>query len=207
MPPFRNASLTHILREQDFTNYVALRDYRNAISLALAMEHPGRLFTLFKQLRAHDTDIEDAHEDAFTGHAAVDEVIRTMHGKELAKLLKYVQTWNAQARTSSVAQGVLFAIVKLRSAEDIMAAFSMTGFGDLGEQKAGAGSTALKELVDALIPYTERHLARMDRLVQESYVVDYLLSEMDDGMFDEFGEADGNEGDMDVDREWNGISV
>jgi U3 small nucleolar RNA-associated protein 13 len=35
-----------------------------------------------------------------------------------------------------------------------------------------------------MIPYTERHLSRMDRLVQDSFVVDYILSEMDDGMFD-----------------------
>jgi len=37
---------------------------------------------------------------------------------------------------------------------------------------------------------------RMERLVQESYVVDFILGEMDDGMFD------GEEGDvalMDVD--------
>lgn len=40
----------------------------------------------------------------------------------------------------------------------------------------------LKEVVDGLIPYTERHLARMDRLLQESYVVDFLLEEMDNGM-------------------------
>ncbi len=46
------------------------------------------------------------------------------------------------------------------------------------------GRTALKELVDGLIPYSERHLARIERLVQESYVVDYILGEMDDGMFD-----------------------
>jgi U3 small nucleolar RNA-associated protein 13 len=45
-------------------------------------------------------------------------------------------------------------------------------------------------MVDGLIPYTERHLARMERLVQESYMVDYVLGEMDDGMFDgEYDEA------------------
>ena len=71
---------------------------------------------------------------------------------------------------------------------------------------AGRGATALKELVDALIPYTERHLSRMEKLLQDSYVVEHLLSEMDDGMFGELGaddededaEADGHM--MDVDR-------
>jgi len=60
------------------------------------------------------------------------------------------------------------------------------------------GGTPLKELVDGLIPYTERHLSRMERLVQESYVVDYILGEMDDGMFDGELEDDGNSMDMDT---------
>ena len=76
----------------------------------------------------------------------------------------------------------------------------------------GRGATALKELVDALVPYTERHLARMDKLLQDSYVVEHLLSEMDDGMFGELGDDADEDGDdlgvgaggdcfaMDVDR-------
>jgi len=86
--------------------------------------------------------------------------------------------------------------VKLRSAEDVMQAFGAEAgeamfAGESMGRSAGAdvGGTPLKELVDALIPYTERHLSRMERLLQESYVVDYILGEMDDGMFD--GEEDG----------------
>ena len=76
--------------------------------------------------------------------------------------------------------------MKLRSAEDIANAFENSSTGD--EQNS------LHELVEGLIPYTERHLARMERLVQESYVVDYVLREMDDGL----AEDDDDEA-MDVD--------
>jgi len=41
---------------------------------------------------------------------------------------------------------------------------------------------ALKELLDGLIPYTERHFARAEKMVQDSYVVDYVLNEMDSGV-------------------------
>ena len=60
----------------------------------------------------------------------------------------------------------------------------------------------LKELVDALIPYTERHLTRMEKLLQDSYVVEHLLSEMDDGMFGELGDGDEDVDNysMDIDR-------
>lgn len=136
----------------------------------------------------------------------MDEVIRTLGGSDLSKLLRYVRDWNTNAKTSAIAQGVLFAVVKLRTAEDIMQAFGdevregAFARGEFGEADMGkdAGGTALKELMDALTSYTERHLTRMDKLVQESYMVDYVLSEMDDGMFD--GEDDDEEGDgMDID--------
>ncbi|KAJ6483883.1 U3 small nucleolar RNA-associated protein [Mycena vulgaris] len=171
-----------------FLNYLELNDYRKAIELAISMGQPGRLLSLFKDIRASASEASTPSA-SLTGNAAVDEVIRTLGGADLAKLLRYVRDWNAVAKTSIVAQGVLFAIVKLRAAEDVMGAFGdevhEAALGGGEGAVGGAGGTALKEMVDALIPYTERHLARMERLVQESYMVDYVLGEMDDGMFDE----------------------
>lgn len=187
-------------------NYLELHDYKRAIQLALAMSQPGRLLSLFKEV---SSSAEEDEEPSLTGSAAVDEVIRTLAGAELAKLLRFVRDWNTNAKTAAVAQQVLFAVMKLRSAEDFIKAFGeenaerLFADGEVeadvdGEEVAAVGSapatgrTALKELVDALIPYSERHLARMERLVQESYVVDYILGEMDDGMF-------GGDDEMDVD--------
>lgn len=89
---------------------------------------------------------------------------------------------------------MLYAVVKLKSADEVMGAFK----DDLGEKtftnggtvETGSSDMALKELVDALIPYTERHLSRMDKLIQDSYMVDYVLGEMDDGIFDVDDEMD-----------------
>jgi len=171
----------HSSREQDFLNYVSLRDYRNAILLALAMQQPGRLLSLFKSVRG-GLDIEGLRQSkSFTGSPAVDEVIRTMSAEDLITLIKFVRDWNSNAKTSEIAQEILYAIVKLRSAEEIMEMFrpqaALTG----AEQSTDA-TGGLKEIVDGLMPYTERHLARMERLIQESYVVDFLLEEMDQGM-------------------------
>ncbi|KAI0756479.1 WD40 repeat-like protein [Daedaleopsis nitida] len=202
-----------VQKEQDFANYLALHDYRNAILLALSMAQPGRLHSLFASLPS----AADPHTTSITGHPAVDEVLRTLSGADLARLLRYVRNWNANARTSAVAQRVLHAIVKLRPAEDLTRAFddeaaltaiSVTASaldGVNGTESApseGRGATALKEIVDALIPYTERHLTRMEKLLQDSYVVEHLLSEMDDGMFGELGddEEDFDDARMAIDR-------
>jgi U3 small nucleolar RNA-associated protein 13 len=169
-------------------NYLALHDYKKAIQLALSMSQPGRLLSLFKDVISSSPKYDD--QPSIIGNSSVDEVIRTLGGSDLAKLLRFIRDWNTNAKTSTVAQKVLLTIVKLRSADEIIQAFS-----DETDEKVFAegeevssqptGRTALKELVDALIPYSERHLSRMEKLVQDSYVVDYILGEMDDGMFDE----------------------
>jgi len=171
-------------------NYLSLHDYRKAIQLALAMQQPGRLLSLFKNIQATPSD-SAADAASVTGNSAVDEVLRTLGGSDLARLLRYVRDWNPNAKTSRVAQGVLHAVLKLRSVDDVIAAFTqeaheniLQSSGQENVKTATSGNTALKELIDAMIPYTERHLSRMDRLVQDSFVVDYILSEMDDGMFD-----------------------
>lgn len=163
-------------REQDFLNYVALQDYRRAIEVALSLGHPGRLLQLFKGLKG---------DSSATGSADVDQVLQELSSADLLRLLRYVRDWNTRASSSAVAQRVLHAIVKLRPAEDIARAFEDASTGDEGN--------GLHELVEGLIPYTERHLVRMERLVQESYVIDYVLREMDDGLVE-----DDEEG-MDVD--------
>jgi U3 small nucleolar RNA-associated protein 13 len=38
-------------------------------------------------------------------------------------------------------------------------------------------------LLDGLIPYSERHFTRIDKLVQDSYMLDYVVGEMDGGLF------------------------
>jgi len=170
-----------VSKEQDLLNYVSLRDYRNAVSLALAMQQPGRLLALFKSVRDGSEAGGPNQLKSFTGSPAVDEVIRTIPAEDLIALIKFVRDWNSNAKTSEIAQEILHAIVKLRSTEDIMDAFrSQTAL--TGEERTSDGGGGLKEMVDGLIPYTERHLARMERLIQESYVVDFLLEEMDQGI-------------------------
>lgn len=171
------------------------------------MSQPGRLLSLFKEIASSE---EDDDSPSLTGNASVDEIIRTLSGPELAKLLRFIRDWNTNAKTSVVAQRVLLAIMKLRTADDVIKAFGDENLEKMfanGEEEdlvspgaPSTGRTALKELVDALIPYSERHLARMERLVQESYVVDYILGEMDDGMFDNNAMGEDDDNVMDVDH-------
>ncbi|EJD54407.1 WD40 repeat-like protein [Auricularia subglabra TFB-10046 SS5] len=177
--------------EQNFLNYLALNDYKNAILLGLAMDQPGRLYKLFSTVRSEGAASPSAHA-SLTGHSAVDEVLRTLSSPDLARLLRHVRTWNTTARTSAVAQGILHAILKLRAVADIVAAFApevaLLEGQKVDPKDAGAG---LKEIIDGLIPYSERHLTRVERLVQESYTIDFLLAEMDGFAIDGDVDMDG----------------
>lgn len=151
------------------------------------MGQPGRLFSLFQQVYSSRVD-----EEAITGSVSVDEAVVALAEADLAKLLRYVRDWNTSGKTSPIAQNILHVIVKQRPAEDLLKAFesesaerAFDSGNFIGPMDPKASVSAAKELVDALLPYTERHLARLDRLVQDSYMIDYVLSEMDDGMFDE----------------------
>jgi U3 small nucleolar RNA-associated protein 13 len=147
--------------------------------------------------------IETGAAASITGNPAVDEVIRTLPATELSKLLLRIRDWNATAKTSGIAQLILHAVVKLRPAEDLRRGFNQRPTnldnemaldadnegvsGDKAGQQSGSNTTTkrgegLQEVVEALIPYTERHLARTDRLVQDTYILDFLLSEMDGGI-------------------------
>lgn len=198
-----------VLKDQEFQNYVSLGDYKRAVLLALSLGQPGRLLSLFQKVISSRSDSDT---DSESGVQLLDRIIKSLDGTDIVKLLSYVRDWNTQAKTSAVAQTILYAIVKLRSADSMMQSFKDSAVekrivddADADEavistKPAANGETALKEMVEAIIPYAQRHLSRMDRLLQESYVVDYILGEMDNGMFDaEF--SDGEEGDgMDVDK-------
>jgi len=170
------------------------------------MDQPRRLFNLFKSVSAScaPLDISIAEDGVYTyntqtitGNAAVDQVIRTLPLPELGRLLRHIRDWNSTSKTSGIAQTVLHAILKLRRAEDVRAAFAATpnntntNVPSLGPDDDAVPSTTqnvvrakdgLREVVEALIPYTERHLARTERMVQDSYVLDFLIGEMDGGV-------------------------
>ena len=137
---------------------------------------------------------------AITGSDEVDQVISSLSGTDLVRLLKFVRDWNSNARTSSVAQRILHAVLKLRTPEELLAAFENKAPEEMAvdpeadmdvdkeeevdqPKKRKEPPVSFKDLLDGLIPYSQRHFTRIDKLVQESYMLDYIVGEMDGGLF------------------------
>lgn len=102
------------------------------------------------------------HDSSITGLLEVDQVIATLSDPQLSTLLLRVRDWSTNGRTSHVAQRILHVILKKCPPDRLM---------QLSD---------IKEVVEALIPYSDRYLKQVDKLLQESFVLDYILREMDD---------------------------
>lgn len=159
------AATKTIEQEQELENYMHTGAYREAIALALQLNHPGRLLNLFTSVVT--TSKPDA--GSLCGLKAVDEVLATLSDEQIFLLLLRLRDWNTNARTAPVAQRVLWALVR---------SYPAAKFSGLSV-KGARGQKSLKEVLNALKVYTERHYRRMEELVDESYLVEYTLQEME----------------------------
>ncbi|KAK4228775.1 WD40-repeat-containing domain protein [Podospora fimiseda] len=160
-----SAALKLVEQEQELENYIHIGAYRDAIVLALQLNHPGRLLSLFTNV----VTSPNQEVGSLTGLKAVDQVLGSLSDEQLFLLLLRLRDWNTNARTAPIAQRILGALVK---------SYPARKFSELSV-KGARGQKSLKEVLNALRVYTERHYKRMEELVDESYLVEYTLQEMD----------------------------
>lgn len=154
-----------IEQEQELENYMHTGAYRDAIALALQLNHPGRLLNLFTKV----VNSKEPDQGSLSGLKAVDEVLATLSDEQIFLLLLRLRDWNTNARTAPVAQRILWALIR---------SYPASKFSNLSV-KGARGQKSLREVLNALKVYTERHYKRTEELVDESYLVEYTLQEME----------------------------
>lgn len=154
-------------QDQRLQNFVFAGNYREAITLALQLNQPARLLSLFKGV----IEAEEQELGSLTGKVAVDEVLSSLADEQILTLLLRIRDWNTNARTAPVAQKILWALMR---------SYPATRLSSLKAAGGAQARNSVKEVMDALGAYTDRHYKRMDELVDESYLLDYTLREMDD---------------------------
>ncbi|KAJ0419962.1 WD40-repeat-containing domain protein [Aspergillus carlsbadensis] len=180
-----NANSARVEQDQQLQNYIVAGAYREAITLALQLNHPGRLLSLFNTAidAADDPNASDeqkkARANSFTGNSSIDEVLQTLDPENLFALLLRLRDWNTNARHSKIAQRILFALFR---------SYPASTFVELASSKMvkrspdGRAAAAMKDILQALAAYTERHYRRVEELEDESYLVEWVLGEMDGGV-------------------------
>jgi U3 small nucleolar RNA-associated protein 13 len=153
--------------DQKLQNFTYAGNYREAIVLAIQMDQPGRLFSLFKTV----VETEQPETGSLTGLTAVDEVLAHLSDEQLYKLLIRLRDWNTNVRSAPVAQKILWTLVK---------SYPASRFAGLRPKGKVGAKGSLKDVLGAIKAYSERHYKRVEELVDESYLLDFTLREMDD---------------------------
>lgn len=156
------ASTARIEEDQRLQNFMRAGSYREAITLALQLNHPARLLSLFTAV----VGTYPQEKGSLCGVKAVDDVLIHLSDEQLLALLGRLRDWNTNAKTAPVAQRLFWVILKSYPPARLLS---------LGR---GKGSD-IKEVLDAFRVYTQRHYTRMEELIDESYLVNYTLQEMD----------------------------
>lgn len=138
-----------ILKGQELENAVFDADYTKAIQLAFELRRPHKLFELFGAL-CRKKDAQNQLKRAVT----------QLSKDEFHLLLEYVREWNTKPKLCHIAQSVLFMIFSVLPPTEII---EIRG---------------ISELLEGLIPYSQRHFARIDRLERSTFLLDYTLTAM-----------------------------
>ncbi|KAH8598220.1 small nucleolar ribonucleoprotein-like protein complex subunit [Bisporella sp. PMI_857] len=166
------AATQFVEQEQELQNYIRAGSYRSAITLALQLNHPARLLSLFTAV----VTANPPEQDSLSGSKAVDEVLATLSDEQIYTLLLRLRDWNTNNRTATIAQKILWVLMK---------SYPASRLSNL-KIRPTKGSKSLKEVLDALKVYTDRHYKRMEELIDDSYLIEYTLGEME-GMFIDSG--------------------
>ncbi|KAB8199987.1 WD40-repeat-containing domain protein [Aspergillus parasiticus] len=180
-----SANAARIEQDQKLENYIRAGAYREAITLALQLNHPGRLLSLFTAAvdAADDPSSTDAERseraNSLTGNPSIDEVLQTLDSNNLRTLLLRLRDWNTNARNSRVAQRILFALFRSYPASTFIELATASMANRRSDSRTAVG---MKDILQALSAYTERHYRRIEELTDESYLVEWVLGEMDGGV-------------------------
>ncbi|CAI1588391.1 hypothetical protein SEUBUCD650_0L02800 [Saccharomyces eubayanus] len=156
-------SKIQVEQEQSLQNYMSQGDWTNAFLLAMSLDHPMRLFNVLKKSLGEARSKQGGKEidPKVIFNEELDHAISTLSDEQLMLLMKRCRDWNTNARTHAIAQRTIRCVLMYHNIAKLSEIPGMV------------------KIVDAIVPYTQRHFTRVDNLVEQSYILDYALVEMD----------------------------
>ncbi|XP_068102815.1 transducin beta-like protein 3 [Hyperolius riggenbachi] len=138
-----------ILKQQELSNLLHEKRFLNALGLAISLDQPHTVLRVIKAILQEPQGKEDLEKN----------LLRLRHDQR-ESILRYCTVWNTNSRNCHEAQCVLNILLTQVSPDTLL-------------QYSG-----IRGNVEALIPYTERHMQRMARLLQASMFVDFMWQHM-----------------------------
>eukprot|EP00770_Monocercomonoides_exilis_P012114 MONOS_12056.1-p1 / transcript=MONOS_12056.1 / gene=MONOS_12056 / organism=Monocercomonoides_exilis_PA203 / gene_product=WD repeat-containing protein SAZD / transcript_product=WD repeat-containing protein SAZD / location=Mono_scaffold00640:26272-29360(+) / protein_length=1000 / sequence_SO=supercontig / SO=protein_coding / is_pseudo=false len=132
----------------------------NAFKLAIELGLPGKMHTVVQAIISKEN-----------GKEQLQRLVSELNDRGLGICLQWISEWNTNTRFATVSQAFLNSILLSFTPEQI-----------LSTPKA-------KDAVEALIPYTQRHLDRLNRLLIETKSVSFTAKQMRLGYTGSVGNA------------------
>lgn len=142
-----------LVKEQELQVFLLRKDFKNAVILAMSLDQPFRLSSLFEDLLRDKTISE--------GLNLLNPLLEQLTSDQKPKLIEYIREWNLSYKRSMFSQLVLAAILRA------------PGFASLLKDKP-----SIKETLNGIIPYTEKHFERTDELLISSHLTEFALLNM-----------------------------
>ncbi|XP_055754572.1 transducin beta-like protein 3 [Salvelinus fontinalis] len=138
-----------ILKKQELSNLLHEKKYLKALGLAISLDQPHTVLKVIKAIRQGED-----------GAKQLEKTVLKLRQDQKESMLRYSAVWNTNARSCLDAQAVIQVMLTHLSPEELL-------------QYQGA-----RAHLEGLIPYTERHMQRIGRLLQASMFLDYMWQKM-----------------------------
>ncbi|XP_060071465.1 transducin beta-like protein 3 [Ylistrum balloti] len=133
-----------ILQEQTLSNLIQQKKFLKAIVLAIRLEQPFRVLKIMKEILMENKGEED-----------LKTTLEKLRMDQIDSVLRFAVQWNTNSRHCHEAQLVVSSVLEIYSQEEL------------------AEFPNIISTLEGLLPYTERHFQRMNRLLQQSRFVEY----------------------------------
>ena len=138
-----------IQSEQTLQNLLHKKSWLKALRMAIRMEHPFRSLNILKEILLDEGSIEGLVEQLYK-----------LRQDQLLTLLEYSVHWNTNSKHFLVAHCVIRAVMEQIPPQELLQLADFKG------------------KVEKLLPYCERHMARVKRLKQYVTFADFVYEKM-----------------------------
>ncbi|KAI2666592.1 Transducin beta-like protein 3 [Labeo rohita] len=138
-----------VLKQQELSNLLHEKKYLKALGIAISLDQPHTALRVIREIRQQEN-----------GPQELEKTLLKLRQDQKESVLRYSVVWNTNSRSCLDAQAVLQVLLTHLSPEEIL-------------QYQGA-----RTHLEGLIPYTERHMQRIGRLLQSSMFLDYMWQKM-----------------------------
>ncbi|KAF1763694.1 hypothetical protein GCK72_003639 [Caenorhabditis remanei] len=137
-----------IEQDQTLTNLLSQKRYSDALIFALTLAKPFCAFKVINALMSEDSPEE------------LSSSIRRLDMRQIEVLLQFCVKWNTNSRSSPVAQRVFYEIIHIIEPDRLVSMPGAYGY------------------IESLLPYTQRHMDRLDRAKQDVSLFDFVWRQM-----------------------------